>query len=52
MNVGTTCKKLEILFYKASVLYIIKNELTFQIEQGHNTRQLSNINVPTICTQN
>jgi len=36
------------LFYKASVLYIIKNNLTFKTEHGHNTRQLSNIKVPTM----
>jgi len=31
------------LFYKASVLNIIKNNLTSKAEHGHYTRQISNI---------
>ena len=34
--------------YKASVLYIIKNNLTFKIEYGYNTRQIFNIKVLTM----
>ncbi|KAF0699709.1 Integrase catalytic domain-containing protein, partial [Aphis craccivora] len=36
------------LFYKAAVIYIIKNKLTFKTKHGHNTRQISNIKVPTM----
>jgi len=36
------------LFYKASVLYTIKNNLTFKTEHGYSTRQISNIKVPTM----
>ena len=35
------------LFYKPSVIYIIKNNLTFKTEHGHNTRQIY-IKVPTM----
>lgn len=36
------------LFYKASVIYIIKNNLNFKTEHGYSTRQISNIKVPTM----
>jgi len=40
------------LFYKTSVLYIIKNNLLFKTEHGLDTRQISsNIKVPTMYKQ-
>jgi len=36
------------LFYKAPLLYIIKNNLTLTTEHWHNAKQISNIKVKTM----
>lgn len=36
------------LFYKASEIYVTKNNINFIIDHDYNTRQLTNPNIPLV----